>query len=78
VDTDRYDSPSFDMRPSWSADSEWLAYAKQLNNHLHSVFVYSVSATKATELADGLSDASAPAFDKSGNIFSFLPAPISL
>jgi tricorn protease len=72
VDTDRYDSPGYDMRPNWSPDSEWLAYAKQLNNHLHSVFAYSVSAGKSTEVTDGLSDASAPAFDKTGKYLFFL------
>jgi tricorn protease len=72
VDTDLYDSPGFDMRPHWSPDSDWLVYAKQNHNHLHSVFVYSVLAAKFTQLTDGLSDASAPDFDKNGKYIYFL------
>ncbi len=72
VDTDLYDSPGFDMRPHWSPDSAWLVYAKQLHNHLHAVFVYSASAAKHTQITDGLSDASAPDFDKSGKYIYFL------
>ena len=72
VDTDLYDSPGFDMRPHWSPDSEWIVYAKQLHNHLHSVFVYSASTAKWTQVTDGLSDASAPDFDKSGKYIYFL------
>ena len=72
VDTDLYDSPGFDMRPHWSPDGEWIAYAKQLHNHLHSVFVYSVAGSRTTQLTDGLSDAYAPDFDKSGKYIYFL------
>ena len=72
VDTDLYDSPGFDMRPHWSPDSEWLVYAKQLHNHLHGILVYSASTAKATQITDGLSDASAPDFDKSGKYIYFL------
>jgi tricorn protease len=72
VDTDLYDSPGFDMRPHWSPDSEWIVYAKQLHNYLHSLFVYSAATGKATQLTDGLSDASAPDFDKSGKYIYFL------
>ncbi|MGA8026393.1 MAG: PDZ domain-containing protein [Bryobacteraceae bacterium] len=72
VDTDLYDSPGFDMRPRWSPDSKWLAYARQLENHLHAVYAYSVSDGRCTQLTDGLSDASAPEFDKSGKYLYFL------
>ena len=30
------------MDPSWSPDSRWIAYTKQLDNHLRAVFVYSL------------------------------------
>jgi tricorn protease len=72
VDTDLYDSPGFDMRPRWSPDSDWIVYDKQLHNHLHAIFVYSVSKAKSTEITDGLSDAFAPDFDKEGKYIYFL------
>ena len=28
--------------PAWSADGRWLAYSRELKNHLHAVFVYSI------------------------------------
>ena len=72
VDTDLYDSPGYDMRPRWSPDSKWITYAKQLHNHLHGVFVCSISDGKIQQLTDGLSDASAPDFDASGKYLYFL------
>ncbi|MBV9226242.1 MAG: PDZ domain-containing protein, partial [Acidobacteriaceae bacterium] len=72
IDTDLYDSPSYDFRPQWSPDSKWLTYAKQLHNHLHAVFIHSLADGKSKQVTDGLSDAYAPAFDKSGKYLYFL------
>ncbi len=72
VDTDLYDNPAHDMRPQWSRDSRWITYAKQLTNHLHAIFVYSVWDSKINQLTDGLSDATAPAFDATGKYLYFL------
>ncbi len=72
VDTDLYDSPGYDLRPQWSPDSKWLTYARQLHNHLHAVFVYSLASAAVTQVTDGLSDALAPDFDKSGKYLYFL------
>ena len=72
VDCDLYDSPAYDLHPQWSPDGKWLAYSKQLHNHLHSIFFYSTANAKSTAVTDGLSDASAPAFDKSGKYLYFL------
>lgn len=72
IETDLYDSPSYDFRPSWSPDSRWVAYARQLHNHLHAIFLYSLANGKTTQITDGLSDATAPAFDKSGKYLYFL------
>ena len=55
----------------WSPDSRWLAYAKQLQSHMHAVFVYSLEDAKATQVTDGLSDARFPAFDKGGKYLYF-------
>ena len=72
VDTDLYDSPSYDFRPRWSPDSKWLAYARQLHNHLHAIFVYSLANAKVNQLTDGMSEAYAPDWDKSGKYLYFL------
>ena len=72
VDTDRFDSPAFDFRPNWSPDSRWIAYAKQLENHQHAIFVYALDSAKATQLTDGLSDTTSPCFDRGGKYLYFL------
>ncbi len=72
VDTDLFDSPGYQMNPRWSPDSKWIAYARQLHNYLHAISVYSLASSKTTQLTDGLSDASAPDFDKSGKYLYFL------
>ena len=40
VDTDFYEGPQFSQ--NWAPDSKWIAYAKQLPSHLHTIFVYSL------------------------------------
>jgi tricorn protease len=69
VDTDLFAGPSFGT--VWSPDSKWLAYCKQLENHLHAVFVYSLETGKATQITDGMSDALYPDFDKDGKHLYF-------
>jgi tricorn protease len=59
------------LEPSWSPDSRWIAYAKQLPNLLRAVFVYSLETGKAHQITDGLSDARYPAFDQSGKYLYF-------
>jgi tricorn protease len=72
IDTDLYDSPGYRFDPNWSPDSRWISYTKQLHNHLHAVFVYSVPDGKSTQITDGLSDTLSPAFDQSGKYLYFL------
>jgi tricorn protease len=72
VDTDRFDSPSYDFHPRWSPDSHWLTYSKQLENHLHAIFVYSLADKQTHQLTDGLSDSTSPEFDKSGKYLYFV------
>ena len=63
--------PTFTFEPRWSPDSRWLAYAKQLPNHMTPVFVYSLETGKVTQVTDGMSDARYPAFDRSGKYLYF-------
>ncbi len=46
-DTDTYAGPVETLDPAWSPDSRWLAYTKQLRNHLHAVFAYSLEQGKS-------------------------------
>jgi tricorn protease len=71
VDTDLFDSPAHEFDTVWSPDNRWLAYTKQLQNHQHAVFVYSLDDHKASQLTDGMSDALYPNFDKSGKYLYF-------
>jgi tricorn protease len=69
VDTDRFDGTQFSV--TWSPDSRWLTYTKVLENRLHAVFVYSLQTALATQLTDGMSDATLPSFDKNGKQLYF-------
>ncbi len=71
VDTDRYDTPFFRFDPAWSFDSRWITYTKQLANHLHAAFAYSLDTGQSTQLTDGLSDVAFPRFDRNGKYLYF-------
>jgi tricorn protease len=71
VDTDRYDSPLSSLDPAWSPDSAWIVYTKQLANHQHAAWVYSVATAKGTQITDGLSDVGSARFDRGGNYIYF-------
>ncbi|MGA9751473.1 MAG: PDZ domain-containing protein [Acidobacteriota bacterium] len=71
VDTDLYDTPAHEFDQEWSPDSRWIVYTKQLPNHLHAVFVYSLATGKATQVTDGMSDCLYPVFDRSGKYLFF-------
>jgi tricorn protease len=69
VDTTTYDSPL--TGESWSPDSRWLAYPKQLRNFLHAIQVYSLESGKSSQITDGMSDAEHPVFDRGGKYLYF-------
>ena len=69
VDTDYYEGAAFNVK--WSPDSKWLAYTKQLPNHLHAVVMYSIEQKKAVQVTDGMSDARHPIFDRNGKYLYF-------
>ena len=56
----------------WSPDSKWMAYERDLDNHLRAIFLYSLETHKATQVTDGMSDATDPAFDAGGKYLYFL------
>lgn len=60
------------FHPSWSADSRWLSYTNMLPNHLHAIFVYSLTSGESTQITDGMSDAKISRFDPSGKYLYFI------
>ena len=66
VDSDYYEGASFNA--AWAPDSKWLAYTKQLPNHLHAVVIYSIEQKKTFQVTDGMSDALYPVFDRNGQV----------
>ena len=56
---------------TWSPDSTWIAYTRQLPSSLHAVFLYSLETGKTTQVTDGMSDALFPRFDANGKYLYF-------
>jgi tricorn protease len=56
---------------SWSPDSQWLAYTRDLESELHAVFLYSLAAHASTQVTDGMSNAANPVFDVGGKFLYF-------
>jgi tricorn protease len=56
---------------SWSPDSQWIAYTRDLESEQHAVFFYSLAAHTATQITDGMSNAANPVFDPSGKYLYF-------
>jgi tricorn protease len=59
------------MEASWSPDGKWIAYAKQLDNRLRAVYLYSVDQNRTFQITDGLGDARHVTFDRSGKYLYF-------
>jgi len=72
LDTDNYPDPIRQFNASWSPDSKWIAYSKNLPNHLRAVFVYSWADKKAYQVTDGLADSISPTFDAGGKYLYFM------
>ncbi len=72
VDTGTFEDPNTNIVPRWSPDSRWLTWARDLDNHLNAVFVYSLDTAKTTQITDGLSNAKYPVFDRDGKHLYFV------
>ena len=49
-----------------------ITYVKELENHFHAIFVYSLDDKKSRQITDGRSDASSPRFDREGKFLYFI------
>lgn len=72
IDTDNYPDPIRQFSAAWAPDSKWIAYSKNLANHLRAIFVYSWTDKKAYQVTDGLADSISPTFDASGKYLYFM------
>ena len=72
LDTDNYPDPIRQFNAAWSPDSKWIAYSKNLANHLRAIFVYSWADKKAYQVTDGLADSISPTFDAGGKYLYFM------
>src|SRR5918999_5872405 len=72
VDTDSYPDPGRQFDATWSPDSRWIAYSKNLPSRLRAIFIYSTADRKSYQLSDGLADSISPAFDLNGKYLYFL------
>lgn len=52
--------------PSWSADSRWLAYGKELQNRNAAVFLYDTRSGTATQVTSDFYSTATPVFDPDG------------
>ena len=60
-----------DTEISWSPDSQWIGYTRDLENQLHAIFFYSLGTHTATQITDGMSNAVHPVFDPNGKYIYF-------
>ncbi len=72
VDQDLMAHPERSLVPAWSPDSRFIAYAKEVPSHYRVIMVHALEGGGSKPVTDGLSDAIAPAWDKSGKYLYFL------
>jgi tricorn protease len=59
------------FRPSWSPDSRWLAYRKEMNNRFGAIAVFDTREGKVHQLTSGYYDDMSPSFDPDGKYLFF-------
>lgn len=72
IDTDDYPDPVRQFDATWSPDSKWVAYSKNLPSRLRAIFIYSLAEKKSRQITDGMADSISPAFDAGGKYLYFL------
>lgn len=77
-DTDLFVNPRQQPEIIWSPDGRWIAYTRQLPNHLHGVFVYSLEEARSYQITDGGGDALHIAFDDQGRLYFTLSMDVAL
>lgn len=60
------------MRPAWSPDSKWIAYAKSFPNQFRRVMIWSLADGSKRPVTDALASAAEPVWDRNGRWLYFL------
>lgn len=71
IDQGVYTDPNVFLGVSWSPDSKYLTWARDLDSHMQAVFVYSFDDGKKVQITDGMSMAKSPIFDRDGKHLYF-------
>lgn len=71
IDSTTYNNPRHAEVASWSPDSKWVTWARDLENHLNAIFVYNLETGKKSQVTDGLANADSPVFDRGGKMLYF-------
>lgn len=66
-----YEGNLRNYRVTWSSDSKWLAYSKDLNNRSSAVFIYSIQNEKTQQVTSGYYSDNDPSFDPDGKYLYF-------
>src|SRR5690606_14481064 len=59
------------FEPSWSGDSNWIAYVKSLKNGVRAIFMYNLETKKTHQITDGMSATAQPTFSRDGKYLFF-------
>ena len=59
------------FQPSWSYDSNWIAYVKSLGNGVRTLFMYNLKTKQTTQITDGMSAVNQPTFSRDGKYLFF-------
>ncbi len=60
------------FKASWSADSRWLSYARDLEQPATAIFIYDTQTARSQQVTRGFYGAREPIFDPEGNYLYFL------
>ncbi len=66
-----YEGGLRNFKVSWSSDSKWLAYSKDLNNRGGAIFIYNVQEEKPYQVTSGFYTDTEPTFDPDGKYLYF-------
>ena len=72
VDADMVYGPLQPPYHSWSHDSRWIAYTRDNETNIHTVYVHSLETGESHAVTDGLSDVSEAVFDAGGKYLYLL------
>ncbi len=75
IDQNNFASPPVGLDAEFSPDSRWIAYTKNMDNRLRTIFVYDTQTSQTHQVTDSMADTSHVAFDSKGH-YLFLLASI--